>query len=134
MPISARVVYDHPALPQAGSASAHKERALEAERKERLGAKWTCYACGTRFYDLKKPEPICPKCEADQRESPVFQKKPAKRPRAKKKTTKKKAARRPRLPPLDDDEQVVAAPKDDTAKPIDQIDPSEAVSELKADD
>ena len=106
---------------------------MEAERKERLGAKWTCYACGTRFYDLKKPEPICPRCEADQRESPVFQKKPA-RPRAKKKTIKKKAARRPRLPPLDDDEQVVAVPKDDTAKPIDQIDPSEAVSELKADD
>ncbi len=77
MPIPARVVYDHPALPQAGGALAHKERALEAERKERLGAKWTCYACGTRFYDLKKPEPICPRCEADQRESPVFQKKPA---------------------------------------------------------
>ncbi len=45
-----------------------------------------------------------------------------------------KAARRPRLPPLDDDEQVVAAPKDETAKPIDQIDPSEAVSDIKSED
>lgn len=132
MPIPARVVYDHPALPQAGGAWAHKERALEAERKERLGTKWTCYSCGVRFYDLKKPEPICPKCEADQRESPVFQKKPV-RSRAKK-ATRKKAARRPRLPPLDDDEQVVAAPKDETAKPIDQIDPSEAVSDIKSED
>lgn len=34
-----------------------------------LGAKHTCYQCGTRFYDLKKPAPICPKCGADQRQS-----------------------------------------------------------------
>jgi uncharacterized protein (TIGR02300 family) len=41
-----------------------------------LGAKHTCYQCGTRFYDLKKPAPICPKCGADQRHSPA-QKSPA---------------------------------------------------------
>lgn len=36
-----------------------------------LGTKHTCFKCGTRFYDLKKPTPICPKCGADQRESPA---------------------------------------------------------------
>ncbi len=36
-----------------------------------LGTKHSCYKCGTKFYDLKKPEPICPKCGADQRESPA---------------------------------------------------------------
>jgi uncharacterized protein (TIGR02300 family) len=36
-----------------------------------LGSKHTCFKCGTRFYDLKKPEPICPKCGADQRQSPA---------------------------------------------------------------
>ena len=36
-----------------------------------LGTKHLCFKCGTRFYDLKKPEPICPKCGADQRQSPV---------------------------------------------------------------
>ena len=36
-----------------------------------LGAKHTCYKCQTKFYDLKKPEPICPKCGADQRQSPA---------------------------------------------------------------
>ncbi len=41
-----------------------------------LGAKHTCYQCGTRFYDLKRPAPICPKCGADQRQSPA-QKAPA---------------------------------------------------------
>jgi uncharacterized protein (TIGR02300 family) len=36
-----------------------------------LGTKHTCFKCGTRFYDLKKPEPLCPKCGADQRQSPA---------------------------------------------------------------
>ena len=36
-----------------------------------LGTKYTCFKCGTKFYDLKKPAPTCPKCGADQREAPV---------------------------------------------------------------
>ncbi len=36
-----------------------------------LGTKHTCFKCQTKFYDLKKPEPICPKCGADQRQSPA---------------------------------------------------------------
>lgn len=36
-----------------------------------LGTKHTCFKCGTRFYDLKKPAPVCPKCGTDQRESPA---------------------------------------------------------------
>ena len=36
-----------------------------------LGAKHICFKCGTKFYDLKKPEPLCPKCGADQRASPA---------------------------------------------------------------
>ncbi len=42
-----------------------------------LGTKHTCFKCGTRFYDLKKPEPICPKCGADQRQSPASKPSPA---------------------------------------------------------
>lgn len=40
-----------------------------------LGRKYTCYSCHTKFYDLGKPEPLCPKCGADQRdadETPVY--------------------------------------------------------------
>jgi uncharacterized protein (TIGR02300 family) len=37
-----------------------------------LGTKHTCFKCGTKFYDMKKPEPICPKCGMDQRESPAL--------------------------------------------------------------
>ncbi len=32
----------------------------------KLGSKHECYSCGTKFYDLGKPEPICPKCGANQ--------------------------------------------------------------------
>jgi uncharacterized protein (TIGR02300 family) len=37
-----------------------------------LGTKFSCFKCGTKFYDLRKPEPVCPKCGADQRESPAL--------------------------------------------------------------
>lgn len=37
-----------------------------------LGNKFTCFKCSTKFYDLKKPDPLCPKCGADQRESPAL--------------------------------------------------------------
>ena len=41
-----------------------------------LGAKHSCYKCSTKFYDMKKPDPICPKCGADQRESPALKPQP----------------------------------------------------------
>jgi uncharacterized protein (TIGR02300 family) len=44
-----------------------------------LGTKYTCFKCGTKFYDLKKPAPVCPKCGADQRESPALKPAPAER-------------------------------------------------------
>jgi uncharacterized protein (TIGR02300 family) len=35
----------------------------------KLGTKHECYNCGTKFYDLGKSPPLCPKCGADQRDS-----------------------------------------------------------------
>ena len=34
-----------------------------------LGNKHDCYSCGAKFYDLGKPEPICPKCGANQKDA-----------------------------------------------------------------
>jgi uncharacterized protein (TIGR02300 family) len=31
-----------------------------------LGKRFKCYKCGTKFYDLNKPDPICPSCGEDQ--------------------------------------------------------------------
>ncbi len=36
-----------------------------------LGNKFICFKCNSKFYDLKKPDPVCPKCGTDQRESPA---------------------------------------------------------------
>jgi uncharacterized protein (TIGR02300 family) len=41
-----------------------------------LGSKHTCFKCGTKFYDMKKPVAVCPKCGADQRESPALKSPP----------------------------------------------------------
>jgi len=49
-----------------------------------LGLKLTCWKCGTKYYDLKKPNPVCPKCGADPRQAPVVKPpSPAERRRAK---------------------------------------------------
>lgn len=50
----------------AGRTQRHDER----ERKPGLGLKWSCFSCGAKFYDLNKPEPVCPKCGTDQSERP----------------------------------------------------------------
>ncbi len=70
-------------------------------RKVKLGQRWVCYECDARFYDLNRPEPLCPKCKADQRKSPVFEK--PKRRRG------KKAAREAPSPPVEVVEEPVVA-------------------------
>lgn len=34
------------------------------------GAKYVCFNCAAKFYDLGKPEAICPICEVDQAKRP----------------------------------------------------------------
>jgi|CXWL01.1.fsa_nt_gi uncharacterized protein (TIGR02300 family) len=34
-----------------------------------LGKKYECYSCSTKFYDLGRPDPICPKCGANQKQA-----------------------------------------------------------------
>ena len=47
-----------------------------------LGKKYTCYSCHTKFYDLGKPIPTCPKCGADQWDADEAPSVPASRSRA----------------------------------------------------
>lgn len=37
----------------------------------KYGTKHTCWSCGTKFYDLGRPDPKCPKCGADPAEAPA---------------------------------------------------------------
>ena len=39
--------------------------------KAALGTRYTCYECEKKFYDLNRPEPICPGCAANQHEDPT---------------------------------------------------------------
>ncbi|MEZ4320199.1 MAG: FYDLN acid domain-containing protein [Myxococcota bacterium] len=39
--------------------------------KTKLGTRFTCFSCGTKFYDLNRPVSTCPECGADQAEAPV---------------------------------------------------------------
>lgn len=56
------------------------KKTLEVPKKltgplSKLGKKFTCYSCGTKFYDLNKPDKICPKCGADQFAKPAMKSK-----------------------------------------------------------
>jgi uncharacterized protein (TIGR02300 family) len=39
--------------------------------KSNLGTRYTCFDCGKKFYDLNKPEPVCPGCETNQLDDPT---------------------------------------------------------------
>lgn len=41
------------------------------QSKALLGKRYTCFKCACKFYDLNRPDPLCPKCGADQREDPT---------------------------------------------------------------
>jgi hypothetical protein len=62
------------ALPPRGESPA---TALVAERSQKLGTKHLCFSCHKKFYDLNKPEPVCPRCGANQTEKPKEPKVPA---------------------------------------------------------
>jgi hypothetical protein len=44
----------------------------------KLGKKWTCFACGVKFYDLSRPDALCPKCGSNQKTAPAKAKGPKK--------------------------------------------------------
>lgn len=79
-----------------------------------LGTKYVCFKCGTKFYDLKKAEPLCPKCGADQRESPALKPAPEKR----------RAAARP----------VEPAPVEETETEAEETDEAEDEADAAEDD
>lgn len=55
------------------------QRKGESMPAKDLGTKHVCFKCGAKFYDLRKPEAVCPKCGADQKDSPANR--PAPEPR-----------------------------------------------------
>jgi len=89
-----------PARGEAGRI-AGRGTAVGGDPKGRLGVKHLCFKCGAKFYDLNKPEPICPKCGTDQRHRPKAE------PKAKTATPpgQRRAVTRPMVPLLEDEEE-----------------------------
>jgi uncharacterized protein (TIGR02300 family) len=42
------------------------------EKISDFGTKYVCFECGCKFYDLHKPEPVCPRCNTNQKNAPVI--------------------------------------------------------------
>lgn len=82
-----------------------------------LGTKYSCFKCGTKFYDMRKPAPLCPKCGADQRESPAV-KAPA--------TERRRAAVRPVDPKVDEVDPLEADLETDEAEADEEADEGSA--------
>ena len=77
--------------PKARKKAAASAKAVPASREAKpgLGYKWICFRCSAKFYDLGKPEPVCPRCNTDQRERPASDSPPSPPP-----------VRRPAQPPM----------------------------------
>ncbi len=59
-----------PAKKQTASAEKPAPVKSDAPAPDSLGKKYECYGCGVKFYDLCKPEPICPRCGSNQKNAP----------------------------------------------------------------
>ena len=102
---------------------------MDEAKKARLGNRFTCFSCQTSFYDLNKPDPLCPKCGTDQREIPKVEEKPRKRTR-KKAAKKKKPAINPALA---EDDSIVAPAQEEGVKELD-LEAGNEVMPLQVDD
>ena len=70
----------------------------------KLGAKFECYNCGTKFYDLGKSEPLCPKCGANQKDAVTSES-----PAASQSSRRRRKADVPKAVEIDEDEPIAAA-------------------------
>lgn len=92
---------------------------MDAARKARLGQRWICFSCACKFYDMNKPDPICPKCQANQHESPLFKTAKPARKKARKKPAK---VVRPIEPPPEEEPEVERPAEDDADLEMDELD------------
>jgi predicted nucleic acid-binding Zn-ribbon protein len=93
-----------------------------------LGKKYECAECGTKFYDLGKSEPICPKCGTNQRGLQEPQKTVAPAPRT------RAAAPPPVAPPTEVAEDELPADIGDEDEEILEVMPGEEEEEEEEDD
>jgi hypothetical protein len=89
-----------------------------ATRSPQLGSKRVCVACSTRFYDMTKVPPVCPKCGTVQPPEVARVRGPAREPRG------------PFRMPM----PVAAEPEEEAAPLADAEDDAEDVEEVEDED
>jgi uncharacterized protein (TIGR02300 family) len=85
----------------------------------KLGNKFECFNCGTKFYDLGKSEAICPKCGADQKNAQQ-----AESPAAAQASRRRRKAEVAKPIEVEEEETIEAVPDDELDAP--ELDASEA--------
>lgn len=95
----------------------------------KLGNKFDCFSCGTKFYDLGKSEPICPKCGANQKDASQSDSAAASQSsRRKRKTEVAKAV------DLDDEEPIADIADDEIVGPVGELEDADLDDEEEEDD
>jgi uncharacterized protein (TIGR02300 family) len=89
-----------------------------AARSPQLGSKRVCVSCATRFYDMTKAPPVCPKCGTVQPPEVVRVRAPVREPR------------RPFRTPM----PVAAAEPEEEAAPLIEADEDAEVDEVEDED
>ena len=85
--------------------------------KPEWGTKRTCANCGTRFYDMKKKPPVCPKCDT------VFEVKTSpKSRRAKQAAVEEEEKKKPTPENIDDIEVTADGDEESVIEDVDELD------------
>jgi uncharacterized protein (TIGR02300 family) len=85
----------------------------------KLGNKFECFNCGTKFYDLGKSEAVCPKCGADQKNAQQ-----AESPAAAQASRRRRKAEVAKPIEVEEEETIEVLPDDELDAP--ELDASEA--------
>lgn len=95
----------------------------------KLGNKFDCFSCGTKFYDLGKSEPICPKCGANQKDASQSDSTAASQS-----SRRKRKAEVAKAVDLDDEEPIADIGDEEMVGPVGEIDDDEIEEEEEDDD
>ncbi|HVT59390.1 MAG TPA: FYDLN acid domain-containing protein [Thermoanaerobaculia bacterium] len=93
----------------------------------KLGTKFECFNCSTKFYDLGKGDAICPKCGADQKNALKTE-----APAASQASRRKRKVEVAKPVEVEEEEPIEVLPDDEIEAP--EIDADAEVGEAEADD
>ncbi|HEX3126723.1 MAG TPA: FYDLN acid domain-containing protein [Thermoanaerobaculia bacterium] len=95
----------------------------------KLGTKYDCFSCGTKFYDLGKSEPVCPKCGANQKDASQSDSAAASQS-----SRRKRKAEVAKAVDLEDEEPIADIADDEIVSPVGVLDDEELVDEEEDED